>query len=85
MLADKNVDASFAELLVFITGADRPPIQGFERKISIVFYELEDGIQRMPSASTCALELSLPSAQNPDAFRRTMMAALRESYGFGKM
>ncbi|XP_033729915.1 uncharacterized protein LOC117319187, partial [Pecten maximus] len=82
-IEEKCVDVCFSELLVFITGADKPPCRGFQQKISIAFYDQEPGVKRNPFSSTCSLQLSLPrNIQDSDILKELMLTALKDSYGF---
>lgn len=86
MSAEGEVDITFEEVLVFITGADCAPPLGFPHPCSIKFYDQEQGIRRIPFSSTCSLSLSLPRGlESETQFRDLMSLALRGSMGFGKV
>ena len=71
---------------MFITGADHVPPRGFPEKLKINFFSLEEGIQRLPFVSTCALELHLPRGySDPERFRDLMIRSIKESFGFEKL
>lgn len=79
---DEEVDCTFKDILIFITGADHVPPGGFPSQISIDFYS-ENG--RLPFSSTCTLSISLPRGiQNPE-FTRLLLRSLKECVGFGKI
>lgn len=50
---------SFAEILVFVTGADGVPPLDFDAAPSIDFFDQVEGERRLPFASTCSMILSL--------------------------
>nr|XP_020510604.1 G2/M phase-specific E3 ubiquitin-protein ligase-like isoform X2 [Labrus bergylta] len=63
LISDGQADFSLEELLFFIIGAEHQPPLGFPDLISLRFYTEEgsmSGVHR-PHASTCALELLLPT------------------------
>lgn len=73
------------DILVFITGAEKVPPLGFERLITIEFFDT-DGEQRRPWASTCSLQLNLPRGiQEYQVLKELMVSSLKESFGFGKV
>ncbi len=84
-LEDGQVEQlSLEELLIFITGADAVPHLGFERSITIQFYDNDEGTKLMPWSSTCGLTLNLPrQCCDPDKFREMMTQALCCCHGFG--
>ncbi|KAL4007919.1 hypothetical protein ACER0C_001771 [Sarotherodon galilaeus] len=51
-IQEHEVDHTFEELLVFITGADLLPPLGFPQSCNIDFYDQEPGMRRIPYAST---------------------------------
>ena len=70
------------DILVFFTGASSVPPLGFDRCLSIVF--LHDPTAILPTASTCALQLRLPTCFVEYAsFREHMELALKPIDGFG--
>ncbi|XP_052215903.1 uncharacterized protein LOC127834252 isoform X5 [Dreissena polymorpha] len=76
-----DIDVTLSEVIAFVTGADCFPPCGFSKLIDVDFYTCGD---RLPSASTCALQLWLPRVNNPDMISKLMYRALKESYGFMK-
>lgn len=65
-----------------MTGADSIPPCGFSKLIDIDFYS---DVGRLPSASTCALQLWLPRVTDPDHITSVMVKTIKESYGFLKV
>ncbi|XP_031134214.1 G2/M phase-specific E3 ubiquitin-protein ligase-like [Sander lucioperca] len=85
-IQEEEMDISFEELLVFVTGADSVPPLGFPQKCQLDFYNQEDGSCRIPYSSTCSLCLFLPrGVTEEEEFRRLMFLALKGSLGFGKV
>ena len=75
---------NLADLLSFVTGAERIPYLGFSRMISICFYEFDGG--RRPWSSTYSLQLDLPRGiEDQDVFNALMLSAVNESFGFRKI
>lgn len=86
LISDESVDVSFGDLLAFITGADKVPPRGFPKCIDIKFFLSPEGIRRLPSVSTCALELYLPRGiADPEAFKDIMLQSLKDSQGFERI
>ncbi|KAL3988970.1 hypothetical protein ACER0C_013288 [Sarotherodon galilaeus] len=86
VIQEQEVDHTFEELLVFITGADLLPPLGFPQSCNIDFYDQEPGMRRIPYASTCSLSLYLPrGVADEDQFKDLMNDALKGSLGFGKV
>ncbi|XP_052257757.1 G2/M phase-specific E3 ubiquitin-protein ligase-like [Dreissena polymorpha] len=81
-IEDGDIDVTLSEVIAFVTGADCFPPCGFSKLIDVDFYTCEG---RLPSASTCALQLWLPRVNNPDMISKLMYRALKESYGFMKI
>lgn len=80
-----NVQMHLKDVLQFITGADCVPPLGFGKKITIGFYDQEEGSTRLPYASTCSLNLALPRGhENYVSFSEMMKRVIFESCGFGK-
>lgn len=83
---DLESPVTFADLLVFVTGADCIPPLGFPVQCTVSFYSQEEGSRRLPSSSTCALTLYLPrGVTEENDFRALMSDSLTGSYGFGKV
>ncbi|XP_052819680.1 G2/M phase-specific E3 ubiquitin-protein ligase-like [Mya arenaria] len=82
-IQDENVPLTLEDLLVFMTGADQIPLCGFDRKIEIMFYDQEDGVTRLPSVSTCGLQMWLPrGVGEPDTLSSFIQTDVK---GFHKM
>lgn len=81
----EELHVTFKDLLKFITGADAIPPLGFTHPLNIYFFDQDKEGTRLPYASTCALNLSLPRGHdNPESFEELMSNSLFNSYGFGK-
>ena len=82
---DEVTCLSLEDLLVFITAADCVPPLGFDKLITINFYDFDGKVRRRPYASTCGLYLFLPRGfENPIDFSNFMKEALLDCHGFGK-
>ena len=82
---DEVVGLSLEDLLAFITAADSVPPLGFDKLITIDFYNFDGNVHRRPFASTCGLYLLLPREfENPNDFSNFMKEALLDCHGFGK-
>jgi len=66
--------------LIFISGADRLPVLGFDKEPSIIFQEAI-----LATASTCDLQLRLPTVHgtNFDKFKESMVLSIIGNDGFG--
>ena len=85
-LISEGGEVTLASLLLFWTGAEQPPLTGFDQPLSIQFFSQEPGMQRLPSSSTCGLVLMLPrGTTDAEKFRNTMTFVLKNTYGFGKL
>ena len=82
-LEGDSTSCSLKDLLVFVSGADRIPPLGFGKSPSIVFVHTEGRI--LPTASTCEIQLRLPTAHGSDyqRFKEMMIMALKSHDGFG--
>lgn len=86
------LQCSLADILVFWTGASCVPPLGFpqptiaddreptDRPLVISFYR-EKG--RLPNASTCGLQLWLPTGLEQEFFDRAMIRSITEGTEFG--
>ena len=83
-ISEKLVDVNFEDLLSFITGAGEIPVNGFESKMYMEFYD-NDGEKRLPFSSTCSLTFSLPRGCSCDVLSALIVRALKESQGFHKI
>lgn len=81
LYAAGEVDCTVADVLVFLSGADRVPPLGFEKQPTVTF--LRDG--KFATASTCSLELRLPTQYGSQyaKFREAMVMSLMDNDGFG--
>ena len=77
----EDPEVTFSQLLSFFTGSEYPPPLGFHCTPSLRFTSDSE----FPLASTCALELTLPTKHygNPDLFREKMVYGLKNHGGFG--
>ncbi|XP_070550508.1 G2/M phase-specific E3 ubiquitin-protein ligase-like [Ptychodera flava] len=82
---EKKHPVSLEDILVFITAADRVPVLGFPKAVTVSFYTCDDNETRFPSASTCDLRLWLPRDTELERLTELMNRALLESHGFGKI
>ena len=76
---------SLEEVLPVMTGASNISPCSFNRPLEIHFYTQEEGLTRLPSVSTCSLEMWLPRGQDPETLTVTMLNSMNESSGFLKM
>ncbi|XP_076072986.1 G2/M phase-specific E3 ubiquitin-protein ligase-like [Mytilus galloprovincialis] len=82
---DKEIDVTFGDILVFITGAEYIPPLGFDKKIEIDFFSPVEGETRFPFASTCGITISLPrNISHPD-LSNLLVRAIKDSRGFHKI
>jgi hypothetical protein len=71
------------ELLAFFTGSETIPPQGFGKRCRVS--SIDDPVQRLPTASTCGLEIRLPTCHDDyGTFREAMILAIKDSKGFGQ-
>ena len=69
------------DILVFVTGADRIPPMGFEKKLTLSF----DPESLYPIASTCSPTLYLPTRfVKYDDFKTGMIEGIVSGFGFGR-
>lgn len=71
------------DVLVFFTGASAIPPLGFQNTAKLLF--LEGPTQKLPTASTCELQLWIPTAHgdNFTAFKEWMELGILGNCGFG--
>ena len=74
-------EVTLGHILSFFTGAEYPPPQGFDESPSIRFNPTSE----FPLASTCALELTLPTKfyDEPKLFKERMVYGIQNHGGFG--
>lgn len=77
------VQAKLEDLLQFMSGADCVPPLGFERNLTVTFYDQD--VTRLPFTSTCAMQIALPRGlEDKTAFSNLLTTAIFESGGFEK-
>ena len=75
-----DAQASLTDVLAFVTGAERPPILGFDTIPTIVFHQ-----ETFPTANTCAIILRLPTTHDEyEEFKSKMDFAILNSPCFGQ-
>ncbi|KAL5475336.1 hypothetical protein EMCRGX_G025133 [Ephydatia muelleri] len=82
---DETADGcTLGDLLSFFTGSSTIPPQGFNKQCTITF---NHGSDRLPTASTCSLEIRLPTCHGEDygSFKDAMVLALKCHDGFGRL
>ncbi|KAJ8346625.1 hypothetical protein SKAU_G00280260 [Synaphobranchus kaupii] len=85
MVDAKDTSVSYEDLLIFITGTDTVPALGFPSKLTVDFFDREDGVRRLPYASTCSLNLFLPRGlSSEEEMADLMLTAVKCGIGFGK-
>lgn len=78
--AANDAEASIEEVLVFVTGASRPPPLGFDEPATITFLDDEP----FAMANTCANTIRLPVCYSEyEEFKRKMDFAIKNSPCFG--
>ena len=78
---DETTQCSLEDVLVFFSGSDRVPPLGFTSCPCLVFLHNDE---ILPTASTCALELRLPTAHDDyDKFKDAMILGFIGHDGFG--
>ena len=71
------------DILIFFTGADTVPAVGFGKTPKLSFLDNVPS-RLLPTASTCAIELRIPTCHTDYAsFRQYMELALKGYCGFG--
>ena len=75
-----DAEASIQEVLVFVTGASRPPPLGFDEPATITFADDEP----FPMANTCSNNIRLPVCYSEfEEFKEKMDFAIKNSPCFG--
>jgi len=70
-------------LLRFVTSCSRPPLTGFgSLDPPFTICKLNEGVQRLPSASTCVNMLRLPKYPTREALRDKLVTAIESGAGF---
>jgi len=75
-------EAEKMQFIVFLTGSDRVPLQGWEG-LRVILQRHGDGDDRLPTAYTCFALLLLPKYSSKDVLRRNLRSAIVNSEGFG--
>lgn len=80
---DGDFNCTLEDILIFFTGAERVPVLGFELVPKLSFLE-SSPLRLLPTASTCSLELRLPTYDhNYITFKEYMSVGLKGCEGFG--
>lgn len=79
IFADGNEDVKLGQVLYFSTGSKCPPPLGFDNPISIHFNPASD----FPMASTCALQLILPTKYHDEETLFPRVYGISNHGGFG--
>ena len=75
-----DAEASIEEVLVFVTGASRPPPLGFNEPPTITFADDEP----FPMSNTCSNNIRLPVCYSEfEEFKQKMDFAIKNSPSFG--
>lgn len=76
-------EVTLCQILSFFTGCEAPPPTGFDCVPSLLF----DDSAVFPTASTCALQLVLPTMyyRSPEKFHEIMIYAMLNHGGFGNL
>ena len=78
---EEEITCKLEDVVIFFSGADRPPPLGFPTQPDLEFLDLG---AILPTASTCSLLLRLPVCHsNYDNFKDAMMLAVHGNDGFG--
>jgi hypothetical protein len=75
-------EADKRQFVVFVTGSDRMPLQGWE-ELRVRIQKNGEGDDRLASAYTCFSLLLLPKYSCTEVLRVRLLAAIRDSSGFG--
>ena len=86
-VTEVNSQLRLSDILALWTGADVVPPCGFDRQLTVEFYDPEiSERRRLPSASTCSLTLRLlRNVHDPDILWSLLMDAVQMCAGFGKI
>ena len=80
---DGDLNCTLEDVLTFFTGADSIPVLGFELTPKLSFLEISPQ-WLLPTASTCSLELRLPTYHSDySSFKDYMLMGLKGCDGFG--
>ena len=80
---DGDLPCKIEDVLVFFSGSDQIPPLGFDEEPSVVF--LHDQGSRFATASTCSLQLRLPTCHgdNYTKFKEDIILSVKGNDGFG--
>jgi len=71
-------------LIKFVTSCHRPPLLGFKYLNPKFTIQRIEGIEKLPSSSTCFNILKLPDYQNEKVMREKLMKSITLGKGFYK-
>ena len=84
-VGDDVIQLQLKDIFQFMSGADCIPPLGFQRNMSLIFYDQENNMTSLPYVSTCALQLALTRGHKDESsFSELMGKAIFGSFGFGK-
>jgi ubiquitin-protein ligase E3 A len=75
-------EAAKVQFVIFVTGSDRMPLQGWE-ELRVKVQKNGVGDERLPVAYTCFSLILLPKYSSVDVLRARVLAAIKDSQGFG--
>lgn len=79
--ADNEAEVSLADVMVFATGASKPPPLGFDQPATVTFL---DDMGAFPLANTCVNKIQLPVCYTDyEEFKAKMAFAIKNSPCFG--
>ena len=82
LIVDEDIGCSLEDVLVFFSGSDRIPPMGFDRHPTPHF--LHEAKEVLPTASTCDIQLRIPTCHTEyDQFREYMVLGMKSNDGFG--
>ena len=76
---EEDIGCTLSDLLLFFLGTDQIPPLGFDIKPTLTF--IKHG--KFPTASTCDIQLRLPTTQRPIKSSDIMILALKCNDSFG--
>ena len=77
-----TIGISLGDILSFVTGLRNVPPIGFEKQITVEFFDEE----RLPNASTCSIILRLPRhLVEEEEFKQKMIFSILGACGFGNV
>lgn len=75
-------EAAKVQFVIFVTGSDRMPLQGWE-ELRVKVQKNGTADERLPVAYTCFSLILLPKYSSVDVLRARVLAAIKDSQGFG--